>query len=244
MAEIVDNTPLGDASEVTRPDDTTPEKLRGKSASEIADLYTQLEKQLGRQAEEIGSLRALADQTLAQPPAAADDPTEDLDFFGDPMGSVQKVIDMRLDEKFKPLDEATKKQREAAVAQQLDQKFPDWRETATSEEFADWITSSKIRRKLWAEADSADYDAANELFSLWADLGKGKVSSEEKAKKAVARDRKLRAASTEKGAAGIDPRKILSREDIIALRVSNPNRYNDLLPDIRKAYEEGRTRKG
>lgn len=41
-----------------------PEKLRGKSPKELADMYRNLESELGRARNEIGQVRNLADELL------------------------------------------------------------------------------------------------------------------------------------------------------------------------------------
>lgn len=245
MAELVNTPDEGSAAEVEKPDDNTPEHLRGKSQQEILEMYTSLERKLGEQSEELGSLRKLADQALMTEKPASDlgapDPgagSDGADFWSDPEGYIKRVVT----EATKPVQELTRKQQQEAAAVKLSQDFPNWKDTVADKEFQEWVARSKVRTDLFLRGDSGDVDAAAELFATWGDLSKAKDSTKASEKKAVERDRKMRAATTEKGSAGIDPRKILNRNDLRELKRTNPDRYNELLPDIRKAYAEGRVR--
>ena len=239
MAEIVNTPDAGNASEVEKPVDNTPEHLQGKSHAEVLDMYQNLERKLGEQSEELGSLRRLADQALTSEPSAPKAETEKPDFWSDPEGYIDRIVDSRMG----PVQSQASKQREEAVAQRLTQEIPNWREILGNPDFQQWVADDKTRKDLFLEADaSADFDKAAFLFSTYAALDKGKAETQQAADKAVERDRKLRAATTEKVSGGIDPRKILSRLDLQELRQKNPDRYNQLLPDIKKAYAEGRVR--
>ena len=72
---ITDNIEAAEASEVTDIEASTdnvevteepsiPSKFAGKSTEEIIDSYTNLEKELGRKAQEVGELRKLSDSFL------------------------------------------------------------------------------------------------------------------------------------------------------------------------------------
>jgi len=237
MVDLVNTPDEGSAAEVTTPDDNTPEHLRGKAPAELVDMYRSLERKLGEQSEELGSLRKLADQTL-MPAQQESQAGEDIDFFTDPEKAVERIIERKL----RPFDDMTREQSKTATVNRLNNDFPKWEETVKSQDFQEWVGKSKVRTKLFIAADAADFESAAELLSTWADLGNSKATTNSIEKKAVERDRKLRAVATEKGASGIDPRKILSRADLRSLRQTNPSRYNELLPDIRKAYAEGRVR--
>lgn len=57
VAEAVDASEATESSEI-------PSKFAGKSTEEIIDSYTNLEKELGRKAQEVGELRKLSDSFL------------------------------------------------------------------------------------------------------------------------------------------------------------------------------------
>ena len=238
MANLVNTPEEGSPSEVTEPVSGVPDKLQGKTAEEIAEMYTNLERQFGRQSQEVGQLRQAVDQALtaAGPQQVANEP--EVDFYENPSAYIKAEVEKAI----QPYRQSMNQTQNDVVVRKLNEKHPEWQETLKSKEFQDWVAGSKVRRQMFHTADSGDFDTANELFDLWSDIGKTKSQSEQAARKAVSKDRKLRAVASEKGAAGIDPRKILSRADLRALKETNPNRYNELLPDIKRAYIEGRVK--
>ncbi len=234
---IVNKPEEGNSAEVTAPQSEIPEQFRGKSPEDLVKMYQNLEQKLGSQSEELGQLRKLAEQQIRERESSAG--SEDVDFFADPERAIEKMIRKHLS----PYEEVVSKQREQAVVQRLDAEHPGWKDIAGAQDFQEWVAKSKVRTNLFVQANAADYDAANELLSTWKSLSGAKSESNDTARKAVERDRKLRAVSTEKGATGIDPRKILYREDLQSLKQKDPDRYQQLLPDITRAYQEGRVRK-
>ena len=109
--------------------------------------------------------------------------------------------------------------------------------------FAEWIKGSKVRTKLFVQADQAyDYDAADELFSLWKERNQvvKKTANAEKA----ARKSAVKSASTgnARGSGEGSRKKVYRRADIIKLMRTDPDRYNALSDEILQAYAEGRVR--
>lgn len=238
MANIVNQPPEGDAQDVTEPVSTIPENLQGKSAEELAEMLQNREKTIGRQGEELGQLRSLVEQQIAQTPAQAKEADGEVDFYEDPNAFIERKIQQAL----RPLEAERTQNRMQAAKVRLDTEHPGWEDVAKNEDFQNWVAKSQYRVNLFAAGNVGDYSAADELFSTWKEIGKSKGEVASAAEKAVKRDRKVRAIRTEKGASNIDPRKILSRSDLRELRMSNPQRYNELLPEIRQAYAEGRVK--
>ena len=111
------------------------------------------------------------------------------------------------------------------------------------EKFAEWIKGSKVRTKLFVQADTAyDYEAADELFSLWKERNQV-VQQTAQAEKA-ARKNAVKSASTgnARGASEGSRKKVYRRADIIKLMKTDPDRYNALSDEILQAYAEGRVR--
>ena len=227
---IVNEPEQGNPERVTEPVNEIPEKLRDKSPAELADMYQSLEKTLGRQSDELGQLRRMVTETT--PPTPEPD---DTDFFSDPEKAVAKTVAEQVQAALAP---QRKKEAEAF----LDANHAGWRDTVKSEEFTEWVSKSKARTNLYWSADDGDNVAAGELFGWWSDLKGNNTGAEAKAVDAVKKDRKIRSASTEKGTGHIDGRRVLSRVDLQELKRTNPDRYNQMLPDIRKAYTEGRVK--
>ena len=109
--------------------------------------------------------------------------------------------------------------------------------------FAEWIKGSKVRTKLFVEADQRyDYDSADELFTLWKERNQV-VQQTAQAEKA-ARKSAVKSATTgnARGTAEGSRRKVYRRADIIKLMKTDPERYNALSDEILQAYAEGRAR--
>ena len=109
--------------------------------------------------------------------------------------------------------------------------------------FAEWIKGSKIRTRLFVEADQQyDFDSANELFELWKDKNQAVQQTAQAEKQA--RKNSVKAASTgnARGSSEGSRKKIYRRADIIKLMQSDPDRYMALQPEIMAAYADGRVK--
>lgn len=235
--DIVNQAPVGDADAVTaQPQAEIPEKFQGKSAAEIAQMYSQLESKLGKQSEEIGQLRDLARQQMEANKQPEVDPLDD--YPPEERAAIEKLIE----DKLAPLHDTIADYRERRVIDNLNENYPGWQKTVQSEKFQNWVAASNVRVELFRRANEADLTAATELLSNFAGFNIGDEEKKEVSEKAVKRDRLLRAASTEKGTGTIDSSKVLYAEDLQALKISNPERYRQLEPDIIKAYVEERVK--
>ena len=109
--------------------------------------------------------------------------------------------------------------------------------------FAEWIKGSKVRTKLFVQADQRyDYDAADELFTLWKE--RNQVVQQTAQAEKVARKSAVKSANTgnARGAAEGSRKKVYRRADIIKFMKSDPDRYNAISDEILQAYAEGRVR--
>ena len=126
---------------------------------------------------------------------------------------------------------------------ELGKAHPDASEIVKDEKFAAWVKASKIRTQLFIDADQKyDYDAANELFSLWKERQQivKQTADVEKAE----RKQQVKAASTGNARGNPDSRarKIYRRADIIKLMKTDPDRYMAMSDEIMAAYNEGRVK--
>lgn len=228
-------------------DDDLPEKYKGKSASDIARMHQELEKRLGQQSQEVGELRKHFDdyvrtQATTAPAPAPEAPVEEIDFFADPQKAVAHAI-----ENHPSLQQAQAVAQEMArnaSLEKLQAKHPDMREVLADSGFQEWVGASEFRKQMFADADTNyNFAAADELLTLYKER-KGVAEQVEKVEK-VARKNAVKDAST--GSARSNPegqtsRKVYRRRDIIELMNSDPKRYESLMPEIMKAYEEGRVK--
>lgn len=242
----------GDTPETqeTPDDDDIPEKYKGKSIKEIISMHQEAEKKIGAQGGEVGELRKvvdqyiqdnLAQQTRQQTQATPQgEPEEVPDFFEDPTVAVSHAIANHPDVKAAK-QAATNLSHQSAEAR-LRANHPDAPQIVNDPEFAKWVTSSRIRTELFARADAEfDIEAADELLTLWKERTGVLKAAVEQDK--AARSDKLKAADTgaTKGAAAAPSgKKRYRRADLIKLMMTDPDRYEQMAPEIQLAYEEKR----
>jgi hypothetical protein len=125
----------------------------------------------------------------------------------------------------------------------LKEKHPDMADILTDEKFVNWVGESQFRTNLLQQADrNFDYQAADEIFSLWKDRQSliGQTVNAEKSSRTAS----LKSASTG-GASGTSEsssKKIFRRADIIKLMKNDPDRYTAMSDEIMLAYQEGRVK--
>ena len=235
-------------TEVVEP--SIPSKFAGKSQQEIIDSYTNLEKELGRKAQEVGELRKLSDSFLQAEVARTNNPqnntpleTEDnaeVDFFDDPTRSVNDMIEKH--PRFQEFQQFQAQQAQAGAKAQLEQKHPDFTDVVQDKGFQEWVQDSPIRMQMFQAADSYNFDAANELLSNWKD--RSMISKTQEVKQQAETNRKdaLKAGSTESRSSSASSAggKTYRRADLIRLKMENPSRYESLEDDIFAAYADGR----
>ena len=228
--------------EVTEPE--LPKKFQGKSSSEIAEAYENLEKELGRKGQEIGELRKLTDsylQSQLSPQSQTTTNTEEVDFYENPEQAVRQIIDNH--PRFRE-SEQNKQQQADLTAQQLEKAHPDFQEVISDGGFQEWINGSKVRQRLYKEADSYDFDAANELLTNWKERQMISKTKEVNESKKTKRDVAIKTGEGVSRASGESTagKKIYRRADLIRLKQTDPNRYDTLAEEIFSAYQDGRVK--
>lgn len=222
-----------------------PKKFQGKSSVEIAEAYENLEKELGRKGQEIGELRKLTDSYLQSQISTQSQQTttsEPADFYDNPEEAVRQIIDNH--PRFREFSEQTQQQQAALTAQQLEKAHPDFQEVITDGGFQEWINGSKVRQRLYKEADSYDFDAANELLTTWKERQMISKTKEVNESKKTKRDVAMKTGEGVSRASGESTagKKIYRRADLIRLKQTDPKRYESLADEIFEAYAEGRVK--
>jgi hypothetical protein len=227
-----------------------PEKYKGKSVEDLVQMHQELEKFSGKQSTEVGELRKVVDdyiqtqlsvQQAPQQQQYQDDNDDDVDFFVDPKTAVSRAIDNH--PKIKEAQAYTQQYKQQATLAQLKSSHPEMEQILQDPKFAEWIKGSKVRTQLFVQADQAyDYDAANELFSLWKE--RNQVVQQTAQAEREARKSSVKTASTgnARGTAEGSRRKVYRRADIIKLMRTDPERYQSMSDELLKAYAEGRVR--
>lgn len=222
-----------------------PQKYQGKSTAEIIRMHQEAEKLLGKQSSEVGELRKVVDdyiQTqLSEQAPKQSEPEEEIDFFSEPDKAVARAIDNH--PKIKEAEKISNQYRQSTAMAELQRRHPDMNEILQNDKFVDWIKGSKIRQQLFVQADQQyDYEAADELFTLWKE--RQQVVSQTAATEKTERKKAVKAASTGnvRGSGEQSAKKVYRRSDIIKLMKEDPERYMSLSNEIMAAYADGRVR--
>ncbi len=219
-----------------------PDKYRNKSPAELVRMHQEAERMLGRQSGEVGELRKVVDEfVMSQSTKKEETVDEEIDYFSDPEKAIQRAI-----EKHPAVQEAQKTSldmKKSSAQAMLKEKHPDMADILTDEKFVSWVGESQVRTNLLRQADrNFDYEAADEIFSLWKDRQSliGQTVNAEKS----SRNSALKAASTggASGTSETNSKKIFRRADIIKLMKNDPDRYTAMSDEIMLAYAEGRVK--
>jgi hypothetical protein len=241
-----ESEPLGELEieEAKTPAQELPEKYRAKSLEEVVRMHQEAEKLIGKQAQEVGEVRKLADELLKQNLSSKQQRIQEeepeVDFFENPQKAVQATIDKHPD--VLAARQASQDFKRMQIQQKLAQDHPDYSQVVNDSEFQSWVKSSPVRLGLYAKADGEfDYDSANELLSTFKQLRGIKAKESEKASDAT-RAKSMKAAQVDVGGSGESSKKVYRRADLIRLKMTDPARYETLSDEIMQAYSEGRVR--
>ena len=227
-----------------------PEKYKGKNLEDIVRMHQEAEKLIGRQAQEVGEVRRLADdlikQSLSQKqsqqaqPQAVENPPQEIDFFEDPQSHVNRAVANHPD--VIAAKQASQQLKQIQTQAMLNKKHPDFADVVRDGEFIEWVKASPMRLNIYAMADANyDFNAADELLSTFKQIRTSKTQQTTDAGNAV-RKQNLKAAGVDVGGTGESSKKVYRRADLIRLRMQDPDRYEALQPEIMAAYSEGRVK--
>lgn len=221
-----------------------PDKYSGKSLEDIVNMHQEAEKLIGRQAQEVGEVRRLADELIKQQLSNKQQlPVQEeneIDFFEDPKKAVRNAVDKHPD--VLAAKQAAQEMRQMRTQEMLNKKHPDMAEIVKDGEFIEWVKGSPVRLNMYAQAD-ANYDlaAADELLSTFKQIRSVKAQqTQDDGSKALKQS--LKAAAVDTGGTGVSSQKVYRRADLIRLRMTDPRRYEALSDDIMAAYAEGRVK--
>jgi len=232
--------------EVAQEESSLPAKYQNKSLEDIVQMHQEAEKLLGKQSSEVGELRGVVDDYIQAQLANQQAPVQqqeedDTDFFVDPQAAVSRAIENH--PSIREANQVTQNYKKQTALSQLQSKHPEMSDIVQDANFAEWIKSSKIRTQLFVQADQQyDYDAADELFSLWKE--RASVAQQTVEVEKQARKQQVKSASTgnARGTGQTQRKKIYRRADIIKLMKTDPERYSAISEEIFQAYAEGRVK--
>jgi hypothetical protein len=228
-------------------------RFAGKSTEEIVNMYRNLESHSGRLASQLGESKNMLNQLIlgkrnddlrqnggepvkVNPTDLMVNPTEALDRYLQPR---ENAIVSSLQERLNQL--------ESQLGQvNFSTKHRDAESITADPAFANWVRQTPLRMRLAAEAAQDNYGSADLLLTEWnvsKSAGTNQVSAAQQRAQELASGLRLEGGNTG-SENGNSPRsaggKQYRRADLIALRQSNPEKYDELGTEIFKAYKEGR----
>lgn len=153
-----------------------PERFAGKSAEEIAKSYMELEKLNSRQAQDLGSMRALVDSLAVNgapnptPAAVEPEPTHITvdDLYDNPDEAISKAVSSHPAlKRLEQIEQTLNEQRVEAAKQSFAAKHPDYETVGQDPAFLNWVASDSTRTDLFNRANDFDFGAADALLSLY-----------------------------------------------------------------------------
>ena len=224
-------------------DSKIPDKYRNKNLDDIIKMHQEAEKLIGKQAQEVGEVRKLADELIKQNLGTKVQHAEvepEVDFFENPQKAIQSTVDRHPD--VLAAKQAANDFKRMQIQQKLAQEHPDFQQISADPEFVNWVKSSNVRMGLYAKADGEfDYDSANELLSTFKQL-RGIKTKQVATDGESSRKNSLKAAAVDVGGSGESSKRTYRRADLIRLKMNDPDRYEALSNEIMLAYQEGRVR--
>lgn len=231
-----------------------PERFKGKTAEEIAQSYIELEKLNSKQSQDLGQMRKTVDQLLdiqKQASSPAPEPSKPVtvdDLYEDTDGILRRVAKEEVSGEVNELRQELNQLRLERKMAQLDAKFPDWQEQVKASEFNEFVQASPYRQRMYQDADSGDFDAAEEILGMYYELNRREDTQEQQTFERQQQQQQLNDALLESGSpAPVQTDETYSRHDLMEARLAA--KRGDLKAErwlashsdaIARAYEEGR----
>ena len=209
-----------------------PEKFQGKTMADVIQSYENLEAQLGRQAQEMGTLRQLNDQLLELPRAtggapASDEPPE---LTADEVLNDPNVIDQRAQyAASKAADPVNSRvdQLEAQMAMSaFEQRHPTYTTDQADPAFQQYVNESPYRSLLAQKlVERGDLGAAEELWTGWEEQKRHADAAAENNKPDADTEATATAMATSGGDGSAPTPKPISRQELARIKIEEEERY-------------------
>ena len=255
----------GDPDGESREEVVIPEKYKDKTTQELVRMHQELESRFGTQGNELGELRStvtkLIDKDLKAPESGNEEAgtvVSDTEFFADPAKAVATIVENHPAVKAAKAggDEARQEAKQAAAASEIVRRHPDVDAVFKDEKFRDWVAKTPHRQKqLLSAHQNYDVDAADAVLSDWKEIKAATATTVEDAgdadknKTPLVRTTRNIVDTTDADNGSVRGRggrqgvgKTIFRTHIRKLQKDDPKGYLEMLPEIRKAYAEGRVR--
>jgi hypothetical protein len=227
-------------------EDDIPAEFKGMSVKDLVGMTLHARKEMGRQANEVGEIRKLADELIK---AQLHKPKEEekqpeVDFFENPQEAIKRAVESN--PKVQAAENYAINAQKEMARQKLHQLHPDMDEVIKDQEFAKWVGASPVRQHLLRQADQGyDLNAAHELLSTFKELRQVKAVQQQRQSSVEEKssiDQSLKTVAVDAGGSGETSKKVYRRADLIRLRMTDPARYEAMNDEILAAYASGRVR--
>jgi len=208
----------------------------------VVKMHRDAEELIARQGREVGEVRKLADELIKSqltPKAEAVEKPKEVDFFENPQEAIRQQIENN--PRVLAAEQYAKQVQAEQSKQRLAQMHPDVGDLVKDDGFQAWVKASKVRTQLFQQANDYDLDAADELLSTYKELRSVRQKQIE-AVDNTARDKALNAVAVDTGGSGESSQKIFRRADLIRLKMKDPVKYEERMPEIMEAYRTGRVK--
>lgn len=218
-----------------------PEKFRGKNAEDLIKVISDQEKMIGRQAQEVGEVRKLADELLKSQfsaPVVKEKPKE-VDFFENPQEAIRQAVDNN--PRVLAAEQYARKLQEEQNARVFYGKHSDAQSIIASEDFINYVKASPLRVELYNRADKFDVNAADELLSNYK-MAKSIKQAQGNEIAQAERSQAIKNVSVDTGGSGEVGKKVYSSAALRLLQIRDKAKYESMHDEILQAYREGRVR--
>lgn len=236
-----------------------PDKFVGKSAEEIAQSYIELERHQGTLANQLGEYRSMTDRFLsveekrlndlesAQAEQASSFEIDATDLLADPERVLEEFYQSRRakDEEFQALQQRLARIEGQVGQSALQQNHPDAVVVTNDPEFHNWLNSHPFRANL-AQSAIADgnVDQLDYLLTEWKERNPGnndQQTTQSPRQREVARAQALATeTSSASGNTSTNSGKRYRRGDLVRLKMTDPDRYEEMGEEILLAYAQKR----
>lgn len=260
LSEASAQPPKATKEQVAKEESELPEKYRGKTAAEIAEMHRNAESELGRRSNELGQYKRLTDELLdlkrredLAKGGAEEEETEVLpkisssDLLEDPTNAISTLLEAR----DKSKEKKSQRQKQEELQRTAEAKFleahPDAQTIIDSPEFVEWVKQSPARSLLGYQAANGDLTSGAALLAEYKANQTTDAVNEKPAKEdtlAAARKATTESAKVSQTPDSSSGGKIYRRLDLIRLKLEDPEAYGDenFQREILKAYAEGRVK--
>lgn len=213
-----------------------PTRLKNMKKADLAESYLNLEKEKSRLGNEIGDLRKHVDELLKAPPVERK-PIEAEQLLENPDDTLNSAISEN--EKIRELEDKLNQYESNNKQSRFYSRHNDADEIANSQEFHEYLQMQPIAAKAAAVAsNTGDYDMLSDVLDSYKAL-QGKSLRDKSQQR---REKELGDAQLESGSTGGSAKKVYTRNDLINMRIHEPEKYAANEAEIMKAYSEGRVK--